>query len=368
MASLLDSPEIRDVPDTGASESPDIPVLFAQPLSALVRPPPNDATELLRHRYLCQGGGLLLCGPTGIGKSALALQAMILWAIGREMFGIVPARPLRSLLIQAENDAGDLAEMRDGIIAGLHLAEAEVETACADVLICREDELLGAAFFGGIKQLLMALKPDVLWIDPVLAYLGGEANSQRDVGGFLRNGLNPLLREFNCAAVVIHHTNKPANGREKPTWQAGDFAYLGAGSAEFANWPRAILALRSVGSHEIFELQAGKRGARLGWKGADGSKTYVKYVAHAKEPDGICWREVLPDEIEAGGAPKKYDATQVLALLPPEGLATSDWKKLAKEEYGISERSFFRERAALEKASRIHRSKVTEKWQPVKSK
>ena len=37
---------------------------------------------------------------------------------GRPLFGIVPARPLKSLLIQAENDEGDLAEMRDGVIAG----------------------------------------------------------------------------------------------------------------------------------------------------------------------------------------------------------------------------------------------------------
>ena len=108
-------------------------------------------------------------------------------------------------------------------------------------------------------------QPDLLWIDPALAYLGGEVGSQREVGGFLRNMLNPLVHEFNCAVVVVHHTNKPPVGREKPDWNAGDFAYLGGGSAEWANWARAVLALRSLGSHSVFELRAGKRGARLGW-------------------------------------------------------------------------------------------------------
>src|SRR5205807_1283581 len=80
----------------------------------------HDPNELLRHRFLCRVGGLLLCGPTGIGKSSLALQMMMRWAAGRECFGIEPVRPLKSLLIQAENDDGDLSEMRDGVSAGLN--------------------------------------------------------------------------------------------------------------------------------------------------------------------------------------------------------------------------------------------------------
>src|SRR5688500_19891006 len=97
----------------------------AKLLSALVRPIDGDPNELLRHRFLCRGGGLLLVGPTGIGKSSLSMQAMIMWAVGRGVFWIQPVRPLKSLLVQAENDEGDLAEMRDGVIAGLHLNDTE---------------------------------------------------------------------------------------------------------------------------------------------------------------------------------------------------------------------------------------------------
>ena len=115
---------------------------------------------------------------------------------------------------------------------------------------------------------------------------------------FLRNMLNPLLREFNCAAIVVHHTNKPPSGKEKPDWSAGDFAYLGGGSAEWANWARAVLGLRSLGSHSVFELRAGKRGGRLGWKEEDGeTKAYFKLIAHAKEPGAICWREAEESEM-----------------------------------------------------------------------
>ena len=87
---------------------------------------------------------------------------------------------------------------------------------------------------------------------------------------------------------------------EKPDWQAGDFAYLGSGSIEWAGWARCVVALRSVGSHSVFELRASKRGSRLRWKEADGVTTaYTKLIAHAKEPGLICWREAESSEAPA---------------------------------------------------------------------
>src|SRR5450759_79634 len=56
-------------------------------LGELLRPLCDDPDELLKHRFLCRGGGMLLVGPTGIGKSSFAMQAMILWTLGRNCFG-----------------------------------------------------------------------------------------------------------------------------------------------------------------------------------------------------------------------------------------------------------------------------------------
>jgi AAA domain len=368
MNTLLETPELCEPPMPETEIRPVPPK--ARLLGELVRPNRgNDANELLENRFLCRGGGLLFCGPTGIGKSSWAMQAAILWALGRACFGIKPARPLKSLLIQAENDDGDLAEMRDGVIAGLGLTPDEAKAACDAIMVVREDSRTGLDFFLSIvRPLLEEHRPDMLWIDPALAYLGAEAAAQKDVTAFLRNYLNPLVREFNCAVVIVHHTNKPSSGREKSNWSGNDFAYLGSGSIEWANWARAIVALRGLGSHEVFELRAAKRGARLGWKDADDSTSYAKLIAHAKEPGVICWREVDPDEIETGGRPKSYDPDEIFALLPPEGLATGDWQKQAKSECGVSESTFHRERRAFQKSGRILKSKVSGKWQPVQKR
>jgi len=339
----------------------------ARLLSELVRPKyDQDPDELLRRRFLCRGGGLLLCGPTGIGKSSFAMQCAILWTLGRECFGITPARALKSLLIQAENDDGDLAEMRDGVIAGLGLSPEEEKAACDNIIVVREDSRTGLDFFSSVVRPLLAKhRPDLLWIDPALAYLGAEASAQKDVTTFLRNYLNPLVREFNCGVVIVHHTNKPPTGKEKSKWSGNDFAYLGSGSIEWANWARAILALRGLGSHEIFELRAAKRGSRLGWKDANGSTCYAKVIGHAKERGAICWREVDPAEIETGGRPKSFDADEILGLLPPEGLTAGEWQQAALKVCGVKEATFHRCRRELAKQDRVLKSKASGKWQPV---
>src|SRR6266567_8862996 len=112
MKELLELPEISDVPEV-ETETKSAPPPKARLLSELIRPKHDqDPDELLKPRFLSRGGGLLLCGPTGVGKSAYGLQCAMNWALARECLGITPARPLKSLLIQAENDDGDLAEMR----------------------------------------------------------------------------------------------------------------------------------------------------------------------------------------------------------------------------------------------------------------
>ena len=339
------------------------PPLVSRPLGDLVRHDDHDPDELLKHRYLCRGGILLLAGPTGVGKSSFSMQCMLLWAVGRGAFGIHPAGPLKSLLIQAENDDGDLAEMRDGVLAGLNMTEEERAAALANVIVCQEDTRTGRAFFEEVvKPLLTEHKPDLLWIDPVLAFLGGDTSSQKDVGAFLRNGLNPLLHEFNVGCVCIHHTNKPPSGKEKSTWQAGDLAYLGSGSSEWANAPRAILGIRSIGSHDVFELTAGKRGSRLNWRDEADEKTYSLLIQHSKERGQICWLPASKEDLGLGGRPSGCSPDEVLGLLSRDGLTAKEWQSEALEELNVKRSAFFMHKKSLADSKKAIKSHVNGKW------
>jgi len=322
----------------------------------------DDPNELLRYRYLCREGSLLFVAPSGIGKSSWEMQAAMSWSQGKPFFGIQPARPLKSLIIQAENDDGDTAEMRDGVTEGVGINPAE-----CNVDVYQETISTGRMFLERVvRPLLLAHKPDLLWIDPANSYIGGNVKEQDIVGGFLRNGLNPLLREFRCGSIVVHHTNKPPTGREKSDWQAGDLAYLGSGSTEWANWARAVLAIRSVGSHDVFELVAAKRGGRLGWKLPDGQKTYHRWIAHAKEPGIICWREAEESEITASKAKPKTATIQstidnVMAHVPVDGPILKSTLLNRCQEAGIG---LNKARAFIDEA--VHEGKLFE-WKTKRS-
>src|SRR5438874_3603439 len=87
----------------------------------------DDGNTLLGNRFLCRGGGLLFVGSSGIGKSTAVIQMGICWAVGRECFGIPPRQSLKILYVQAENDEGDLCEMRDGVLERLGLTNEELD-------------------------------------------------------------------------------------------------------------------------------------------------------------------------------------------------------------------------------------------------
>lgn len=307
-------------------------------------PPKDDPNELIKYRFLCKGGSLLLVAPTGIGKSTFFVQCMILWAIGRSCFDYIPTRPMKILLIQAENDDGDIAEQMVGIVQGLKLQPRELVAFRENMIVITDDARAGTDFLENtVAPALKRHRPDIVGLDPMNSYLGGDSNSQKEVGAFLRNGLNPLLHKYECGCVAIHHTNKPATGKEKAEWSGGDFAYLGAGSAEWANWARAVVVIRSLGDKEVYELRNGKRGGRTGWLDAEGNKTKLKYIKHSA--DGICWEEATIDDVPKnlhGGGRKSVDYTDdMLEQLGESSLIPSDWQKLCAE-VGVPASGFWR--------------------------
>lgn len=295
---------------------------LAKSIGSLVAPPKNDPNELIRHRWLCKGGMVLINAPTGVGKSSLVMQFCVSWALAKSVFGITPAKPLKCVILQAENDEGDMAEMRDGVIKGMGLSPDEIEIAVNVVHFREEIFTTGALFCELVDRILEETGADIVVIDPVLHYIGGSTSDQEVVGKWLRNSLMPVLKRRGAGCLLVHHTNKPPTGKEKREWQAGDFAYTGSGSAEWANVPRAVLSLRSVGSHDEYELVAGKRGGRLSWHDREGAKTYSRRISHSKQPGVICWHEVAEEDIQD---PRKPTMEQYLSIFPAK------WKKSPKE-------------------------------------
>jgi hypothetical protein len=277
----------------------------AVPLIDYVGAPVDTGQTLLGNRFLCREGSLLIVAPSGVGKSSSSIQQDIAWACGREAFGIQPARPLRILTVQAENDDGDIAEMATGVMRGMDLSPEELDLVRSNALIVSHKALTGSRFLAEfLRPLLRRTRPDILRIDPFQAFLGGDPVDTDVTSAFCRNGLNPLLEEFQCGLALVHHTPK-TNKRDTSTWKSADWMYAGAGAADLTNWARAVIVIDPTQDPHVFRFIAAKRGRRVGWEDDEGDAVQERWFAHAREPGVLKWVDATPEQIDAATATKK---------------------------------------------------------------
>lgn len=264
----------------------------------LIALPKEDPTELFKHRLLCRGGTMLLVGPTGSGKSTLENAWCVSWSLGKPCFGIVPTRPLRIVVVNAENDARDMREQVEGAVEALNLTADERTMVNERIVFVTEAKLTGATLCEMVRRVAIEHRADLIVLDPILAYLAGDANSQVDVGTFFRRQLKPVLDEVGAAALVVHHVAKPSLGRGNKSGQRAD-AYAGAGSAEFANFARSVISLEPTAVPDEFVLRLHKRGKRARWVDADGNRIMARYLRQSQVPGELRWTEISAAEHSA---------------------------------------------------------------------
>jgi len=260
----------------------------------------NDPSEIIASRFLYRGGICILSAPTGVGKSSFMMQWAMHLATCTDLFGLrlggyYKGKNLRVLVIQAENDIHDLAECRDGVIkaCGVEMAQQADEYLS---FVTMPDACAGE-FAVRLNAHCEVYEPDVVIIDPVFSFLGGDNNAQKDVSNWVRNLINPVLMKHKVACIMTHHENKP----QKDKVAAG--AYSMSGSAEWANAARCCLAFQKAGEG-LYWLIATKRGQRLGWKDEAGQRIMQKLIAHHGGEDEhgrpiIAWRDATYDEIQS---------------------------------------------------------------------
>lgn len=267
-------------------------------------------------RYLCRGYGAWIIAPSGIGKSVLLHQMGCLFTLGQPVFGIAPVRPLRVLMLQAENDLGDVAEMMQGAAAALGIDHfsPEVTTLDRNLRIITEHQKIGQAFCRWLGREIERFSAELVLVDPLLSFAGIDVSRQDQCSMFLRSWLNPMLSDTGAALIGAHHTGKPKSPKDTRGMTPLDYAYQGLGSSELVNWARAIGII--VPHPEAYELKLVKRGARAGAVHPNGEPTTSVWMRHA---DGKLWWEQLNEPVEpeaektaVGGRPSKVE--EVLAL------------------------------------------------------
>jgi hypothetical protein len=265
--------------------------------------PVDTTATLLGDRYLCRGGGMFVVAPSGQGKSSLSCQLAVEWSIGGDPIGIKAVKPLRVLIIQGEDDQGDVTEMTKWVMnAGF--SQEKLSMIGRNTHIETVNNVVGDKFIKVLDNFCGKWMPDIVIINPYTSFLGKEPKDDEAANRFLREGLTPLLHKHGCAAVIMHHTPK-TQFNPSADFTTTDFMYRGAGCASMTNWARAYLVFEPVNEEKLFRFVAAKRGQRIGWESA------VRFYRHSRVPGEIKWLQASTEEVDAAVAKKSKGKPQV---------------------------------------------------------
>lgn len=266
--------------------------------------PLEDPTVLVSKsgRWLCEGYAVSIVGFSGTGKSSLMMQVATSWALGQSVFGLAPVRPLRTLILQSENDFGDISQAWQGSTCKMTLSEkARLKEKVA---IVRDSRHIGAAFPPFLESLIERHKAEVVWIDPLLAYAGFDIADQSLTTDWLRNQVDPVLKRTKAALIYMHHTTKPKSVDDLDSMTPSQLAYLGAGSAEWVNYSRdAGFLYRTKGEPARYKFGFSKRASRSGLKDINDqwAKSGFVYLQHSPEANVLRWEYAPNPPSEAQG-------------------------------------------------------------------
>ena len=268
-------------------------------------------TVILGNGWLRRGDIANVISTAGAGKSVAMFQMAMAWGLGLPYMGIKPPRPLRILIFSGEDDGVTIGQCREGFlehslaITGRQLTAADLDPLDENLRTEFSREHVGLSFHSHLIALLDESPADLVLVNPLLSYIGGEIVSS--VSEWMRGGIMPILQRHDCAAIFAHHTPKmSADG-----WDNTDDVYSAIGGGEVANIPRSILTLRPTPAEGLSVVKVGKR-QTTGWQDENGDFTASYFVKRSGNPERPAWLPVghgealdlISDSKAAGSAGK----------------------------------------------------------------
>ncbi|MEO7099433.1 MAG: AAA family ATPase [Luteolibacter sp.] len=323
-AADADPQEIHDLIDNAVTIEKVVNPLIVSGVNSFPTETPPE-TVLLGNGWGRRGDIINFISTAGAGKSVAVTQAAMAWGLGLSYLGIHPPRPLRIILFSGEDDGVTIGQCREGFldhseaITGRQLAASDLAALDNMIRVDFSREYVGERFHGHLTALLQESPADLIIVNPLLSYVGGEIVAC--ASQWLRAGLMPILQTNDCGALISHHTGKMA----KDGWDNTDDTYSAIGGGEMANVPRSILTLRPTAADGLSVVKVSKR-QTTGWKDEDDQFTSSFFVRRSNNPERPAWIPVAHDEAEeeiAAGSPsargkaggKKATAEHVVEIL-----------------------------------------------------
>ncbi len=206
----------------------------------------------LWHPYIPLGKLTLLEGDPSAGKTFLSLALCASITRGFPFLN-QDGSPLRDdsephnvVYLTAEDGLDDTIKPRfDSMDGDATCFYALTGASLKDESGKEHDLAVSLADIDVLREMLERLRPRLVVIDPIQAFLGADVNMHRaNQVRPLLSGLSKLAEEFGCAFILIRHLGKSMKGKAM---------YSGLGSIDFAAAARSVLL---AGDHNGSKLMA----------------------------------------------------------------------------------------------------------------
>ena len=178
--------------------------------------------------YLIRGEVTILASPGGAGKTALATGIAVEIATGMTVLDeqIYGGPELKVLVINGEDSTNEIAR-RIWAFCLAHANKIAVQSPDRlSVFGANDPQVQGLSFFTTDKTIsilnrtaivsfeaaLETLRPDLVILDPLIAFCGGGNMNDNALMASLVRELKGLAGKFDCAVMIVHHTRKGADG------------------------------------------------------------------------------------------------------------------------------------------------------------
>ena len=215
--------------------------------------------------YLIRGEITYEAAPGGVGKTAHSVGMAVEIATGTEVLGEkIWGNDLKVLYINAEDGRDEINRRVQAFylahahkLTGQHFArlfvlgvdDPRVQSLSFLTVNEKGATVLNRAGIDVLASALEALRPDLLILDPLVAFCGGGNMNDNAVMALVSRELKRLAAKFKCAILINHHTRKGGKGSD-PGGEAEEIS----GASSIVNLARRAITLKPMTDTEAKSL------------------------------------------------------------------------------------------------------------------
>lgn len=181
----------------------------------------NEAPVLVHPGIMARGAITAMVSRGGKGKTAVSLNRIVRWAMGKPLFDELPdvMRPegeLRTLVIENEGAPGHFQKVLRTILENNDFSEEDQAKARENIFIYGDGGWSGLklddeANVRIVKRAVEETKPDIVFIEPFRGLWRGNENDSTEMSNVM-DAFSDIANTYECAILLTHHERKSGPG------------------------------------------------------------------------------------------------------------------------------------------------------------